>query len=445
MDNTTDNGDGTFGAANYDPLATCPDTLADGSSVCTYGIPGCTDALACNYDPLATADNGQCTYTVTGYDCAGVCLDDADGDGICDPFEVNGCTDALALNYSVLATDDDGSCILCSTADTVNFTTLNNMGSGSAQNFDAIPGWSGGTVGVGDEFTYVAVAGSGTNVTVIFTDGDTETNWDELYIFDENGTLLNTAPFNNVTGQTFTSAGSISIEFDTDGSVVRDLQWIVYCQAIQGCMDVNALNYNPDASIDNGSCTYLCDPYVGTLSSTDATCFGGSDGTATAVVPNAIGATTLSNTWLWSDGQTSTTAENLAAGTYTVTISDAGTGCSITESVVVSEPSAILANVAVTPSNAGMSTGSMISSPSGGTPGYTYVWTNVFNSSGSPGDTLSVTSSVGSLGVGPINLHLIDGADCTMDTIIMGEELTVLGCTDATAFNYNPVANTDDG
>jgi hypothetical protein len=107
MDNTTDNGDGTFGAANYDPLATCPDTLADGSSVCTYGIPGCTDALACNYDPLATADNGQCTYTVTGYDCAGVCLDDADGDGICDPFEVNGCTDALALNYSVLATDDD--------------------------------------------------------------------------------------------------------------------------------------------------------------------------------------------------------------------------------------------------------------------------------------------------------------------------------------------------
>ena len=48
----------------------------DGS--CLYGVPGCMDALACNYDTSATADDGSCTYAVTGFDCAGACLNGGD-------------------------------------------------------------------------------------------------------------------------------------------------------------------------------------------------------------------------------------------------------------------------------------------------------------------------------------------------------------------------------
>ncbi|MEY5044653.1 MAG: hypothetical protein RJA19_1880, partial [Bacteroidota bacterium] len=73
------------------------------------GIPGCTNATACNFDPAATVDNGSCTFAATGYNCAGACLQDTDGDGVCNPFEVVGCQNATACNFDPLATDA-GSC-----------------------------------------------------------------------------------------------------------------------------------------------------------------------------------------------------------------------------------------------------------------------------------------------------------------------------------------------
>ena len=100
---------------------------------------------------------------------------------------------------------------------------------------------------------------------------------------------------------------------------------------VYGCMDSTALNYDASADTDDGSCAYICDTYVGTYSSTDASCYGASDGEASVGVPQGT------NTFLWSDGQTSSIATGLMAGTYTVTSSDAINGCSITDTVVVGE------------------------------------------------------------------------------------------------------------
>jgi hypothetical protein len=72
-------------------------------------VPGCTDAVACNYAAEATEDDGSCTYAADGYDCAGTCLQDTDGDGVCNPFEIVGCTYPFACNYNPLATDQ-GTC-----------------------------------------------------------------------------------------------------------------------------------------------------------------------------------------------------------------------------------------------------------------------------------------------------------------------------------------------
>jgi hypothetical protein len=74
------------------------------------GVPGCTDATACNYNAAANEDDGSCAYAEEYYDCAGACLNDTDGDGVCDELEVLGCTDSAACNYDAAATDDDGSC-----------------------------------------------------------------------------------------------------------------------------------------------------------------------------------------------------------------------------------------------------------------------------------------------------------------------------------------------
>ena len=72
-----------------------------------------------------------------------------------------------------------------------------------------------------------------------------------------NGTLLNSAPYFNVTGQTFSSFGSINIEFDTDGSVGRTLDWSVYCDMVLGCMDTTGCDYNPAATLA-GACDFSC-------------------------------------------------------------------------------------------------------------------------------------------------------------------------------------------
>ncbi|NOQ74339.1 MAG: HYR domain-containing protein [Crocinitomix sp.] len=109
-----------------------------------------------------------------------------------------------------------------------------------------------------------------------------------------------------------------------------------------------------------------------TLSSTDVTIDGGSDGTATAVVFGG----TPSYSYLWSNGDVTPTATGLSYGIATVTITDAN-GCTITESVVVNEPqcssfsvSAIFTNV----SCFGGDDGTATATASSGFAPYTYSW-----------------------------------------------------------------------
>ena len=93
--------------------------------------------------------------------------------------------------------------------------------------------------------------------------------------------------------------------------------------------EVNIFNVFP--------CTY----YASSITSTDVSCLGGTDGTATM---NVTSPQPTSNTYLWSDGQTTQTATGLAAGTYTCTSTDAINGCTSTSTVVITEPSAITAS-----------------------------------------------------------------------------------------------------
>jgi hypothetical protein len=111
------------GACNYNPLADFDDGSCDFLS-----CAGCDDIDACNYNGQAViVDNTLCEYPV-GYpnnilDCNGNCINDADGDGVCDEDEVPGCTNPDADNYNPLATDDDGSCVLagCTDPDAQNY------------------------------------------------------------------------------------------------------------------------------------------------------------------------------------------------------------------------------------------------------------------------------------------------------------------------------------
>ncbi|WP_053990259.1 LamG-like jellyroll fold domain-containing protein [Mangrovimonas sp. TPBH4] len=110
------------------------------------------------------------------------------------------------------------------------------------------------------------------------------------------------------------------------------------------------------------------------ITSTNPTCFGSANGTATVSVTSG-GISPF--TYQWSNGQTSQTANGLAANTnYSVIVTDAN-GCSVSNSVTLSQPNALQVNITKTPALCfGSNGGTATATPSGGTAPYSYVWSN---------------------------------------------------------------------
>ncbi|HRH67713.1 MAG TPA: hypothetical protein PLU53_15560, partial [Bacteroidia bacterium] len=109
-------------------------------------------------------------------------------------------------------------------------------------------------------------------------------------------------------------------------------------------------------------------------SSTNVSCNGGADGTATAA--GSGGLTPYSYAWN-PGGQTSITATGLSANTYTVTVTDLN-GCTSTDTIQITEPVALIASVSgfTNVSCNGNSNGTISTNVSGGTPPYTHSWSN---------------------------------------------------------------------
>jgi len=136
------------------------------------------------------------------------------------------------------------------------------------------------------------------------------------------------------------------------------------------------------ALTDNNGCAYsseitLTQPpqLVATIpSSTNVLCHGQSTGSATASASGGVAP--YSYQWNTNPVQLNATAQNLPAGNYTVTITDAN-GCVDTESVTITQPAAPLSTTTsqVNVGCFGQATGSATVNVSGGTPGYQYAWT----------------------------------------------------------------------
>ncbi|MBC7776840.1 MAG: HYR domain-containing protein [Phycisphaerae bacterium] len=131
-----------------------------------------------------------------------------------------------------------------------------------------------------------------------------------------------------------------------------------------------------------------------TVSSANVLCFGGADGQATIAVSGGA----LPYTYLWSNGSTTQTATNLAAGNYTVSATDAA-GCSVAQSVGITQPAQLVATLlavqnVLCPHD--MNGGAQIAA-TGGTPPYTF----------------SVPGNNGNLGVGSYTVSVTDANGCT--------------------------------
>jgi hypothetical protein len=108
------------------------------------------------------------------------------------------------------------------------------------------------------------------------------------------------------------------------------------------------------------------------VTGTNLTCNSSADGAAELTVTNV--AATLPFSYLWSNGETTEDLTGLAAGTYTVTVTDAANE-SHTASVTISEPASLLASLFGTDvSTLGGDDGAIDNMVMGGTTPYTFLW-----------------------------------------------------------------------
>ncbi|SVC00565.1 uncharacterized protein METZ01_LOCUS253419, partial [marine metagenome] len=207
----------------------------------------------------------------------------------------------------------------------------------------------GATMGV---FNVDVSADGGTTWTTEFTkSGDQGTDWKEGIIVLNNsyaGQIIQVR-MNYTSGSSFT--GDCAIDF------LRFME-----SPVAGCMDATACNYNSAATIDDGSCYHLT---IATTA-TNVLCAADSNGTAT------VSANTSNVTYLWSNGQTSSTISGLAPGTYNCTVIDTF-GCTAIDSVTINSPLPISLSAVVVDDTSGTSSGHITLTPSGGVPCATYV------------------------------------------------------------------------
>lgn len=128
---------------------------------------------------------------------------------------------------------------------------------------------------------------------------------------------------------------------------------------------------------DNRNCTridtlVLIEPpaLITSIGASNVGCFGVNDGQAQVMASGG----TPPYSYLWSTGTTQSTAQNLAPGSYQVTVTD-NRGCTSVESVTIQPATEIIVSgSAVNLSCAGANDGSISINVSGGNPPYTYLW-----------------------------------------------------------------------
>ncbi|MCP3980315.1 MAG: hypothetical protein GY716_13505 [bacterium] len=158
-----------------------------------------------------------------------------------------------------------------------------------------------------------------------------------------------------------------------------------------------------DASGNSSTCiatvTVVPSPTVSATVDNDVSCNGASDGQATVITSGGSG----TFAYAWSDGQTLHTATGLAGATYSVTVTDQVASCSLTTTVTVAEPPVLTAAaVATDASCSGNTDGSVDLTVSGGTPPYSYAWSNG-----------ATTQDLSGLTAGTYTVTVTDANGCT--------------------------------
>ena len=212
-------------------------------------VDGCTDMSACNYDPEANNDDGSCEYPEDNYDCDGNCTVDTDCTGECGgDAEVDDCGicegDGSQCTASLsLSIDDQTGHMLVHMANAMDVAGFQfNVSNVS------INGVSGGSA----EANGFMVSGANGNVVGFSLTGNVIPPGDEVLVEIDFAALWNEACLNSVV---LSDALGNAIDWTAGDCITLDYT------VIDGCMDSDACNFNPEANVDDGSCEYAEENY----------------------------------------------------------------------------------------------------------------------------------------------------------------------------------------
>lgn len=222
--------------------------------------------------------------------------------------------------------------------------------------------------------TIVITVGSSPSLSINSTQTSCTGNTGTATVTPSGGTSPFTYSWNN--GQTSATATGLG-----SGTYTVTVTDALGCTATSN-VSVSTVN-GPNASISAGS---------------PISCFGGINGSA---IVTANGGT-APYTYSWNPGGATTqTATGLAAGTYSVIITDAS-GCTTLQSITIAQPTAINSSISSTPDTCSKNIGTATAIASGGTAGYTYNWNN--------GGT---SATISGLSTGTYSVLITDANNCT--------------------------------
>ena len=169
----------------------------------------------------------------------------------------------------------------------------------------------------------------------------------------------------------------------------------------------------------------LSEPSVlaGNLISVNDSCFGSPDGAATLNVTGG----TAPYTYVWSNGNATATANNLSAGTYTVTLNDANL-CNFVDTVNITQPTQLVVSATATNANNGDNGTATVTSVTGGVSPYVVRWSN-----GQLGNT--ITGLAGGTYIAVVSDQ--NGCERT-DTVIVNQLTAVNMVQGSIAFSIYP-------